>query len=117
MSSRSRDRDANPSSPSQVLEASLRGTPRVGTARSLYKLFAVVLFCSTAWSAAVPNDTREMIDRLIGVKGTYAADEGVHKFVLPRAEATIVLVICTCMLEAKRMLTYTAQNRWASTVL
>jgi hypothetical protein len=82
MSSRSRDRDANPSaSPSPRLEASLTGTPRAGTARSLYQLVAVVFFGSMAASAAVQNDTREMIDRLIGVKGTYAADEGVHKFV------------------------------------
>ena len=107
MSSRSRDRDANPLRPSQAPEASMTGTPRAGTARSVCKLFAVVFFCLTAVSAAVPDDTRQVIDRLIGVKGTYAADEGVHKFVLPRAEATIVL-------DYQRLSPNLGLNSWAA---
>jgi hypothetical protein len=38
----------------------------------------------------VPENTRTSIDRIIGGKGAYIADEGVYKLVLPREEATIV---------------------------
>ncbi len=40
--------------------------------------------------AEVPEQARVAIDRIIGGKGAYIADEGVYKVVLPREEATIV---------------------------
>jgi Domain of Unknown Function (DUF1259) len=41
--------------------------------------------------AEVPEEARVAIDRIIDSKGTYIADEGVYKVVLPREAATIVL--------------------------
>jgi hypothetical protein len=41
--------------------------------------------------AQVPERARANIDRIIGAKGTYAADEKVYKVVIPREEATLVL--------------------------
>ena len=41
--------------------------------------------------AEVPEHSRAAIDRIIGLKGTYAADEGVYKVVLPEKESTVVL--------------------------
>ena len=40
--------------------------------------------------AEVPEHARVSIDRILGGKGAYIADEGVYKLVLPREEATIV---------------------------
>jgi hypothetical protein len=48
-----------------------------------------VLFSVTAM-AAVSEQTRASIDRVIGHKGTYIPEEGVYKILLPREEATIV---------------------------
>ena len=61
------------------------------TAMCLPGLFVSAFLASMAAIAAVPNETRDTIDRLIGSKGSYASEEGVYKIVLPRAEATIVL--------------------------
>src|SRR5215472_946735 len=41
--------------------------------------------------AEVPEQARSAIDRIIGNKGAYSADEGVYKVVLPRTAATVVL--------------------------
>lgn len=41
--------------------------------------------------AEVPEQARVAIDRIIGGKGMYIADEGVYKVVLPREAATVVL--------------------------
>jgi len=49
-----------------------------------------IVFVSSAM-AEVPEQIRSGIDRIIGGKGTYNADEGVYKLVLPRTEATVVL--------------------------
>jgi hypothetical protein len=40
--------------------------------------------------ADVPKQERSAIDRIIGGKGAYAADDGVYKVILPREAATIV---------------------------
>ena len=40
--------------------------------------------------AEVPPQERTSIDRIIGAKGTYIADDGVYKVVLPREAATVV---------------------------
>jgi hypothetical protein len=50
---------------------------------------ALTLF-AISMNAAVPLQTRALIDRLTGGKGTYAADDGVYRVVFPREEATIV---------------------------
>jgi len=53
----------------------------------------VIVFLTTlaATSAAdVPPQDRAAIDRIIGVKGIYAPDDGTYKIVLPRDAATIV---------------------------
>jgi len=42
-------------------------------------------------TAEVSNQARSSIDRILGSKGTYVADDAVYKVVLPREEATIVL--------------------------
>src|SRR5258708_15919356 len=52
-------------------------------------LLAVVAVSSSM--AEVPEQARAAIDRITGGKGTYIADEGVYKVVLPREAATIVL--------------------------
>lgn len=51
-------------------------------------LLAIVFVSSSI--AEVPEQARVAIDRIIGGKGAYIADEGVYKVVLPREEATIV---------------------------
>jgi hypothetical protein len=55
-----------------------------------FKVAIVIAFSANAASAAVPQQARTLIDHLTGVKGTYAADDGVYKVVFPREEATIV---------------------------
>src|SRR6476469_7863953 len=52
-------------------------------------LITTVLFSVTAM-AAVSEQTRTTIDRVIGHKGSYVPEEGVYKVLLPREEATIV---------------------------
>jgi hypothetical protein len=52
-------------------------------------LITTVLFSATAM-AAVSEQTRTTIDRVIGHKGSYVPEEDVYKIVLPREEATIV---------------------------
>src|SRR3954447_6858814 len=47
------------------------------------------LFASVA-AADVSEQTRTSIDRVIGHKGSYIAEEGVYKIILPREETTIV---------------------------
>jgi hypothetical protein len=39
--------------------------------------------------AAVPEQARASIDRVIGQKGTYISDDGVYRIILPREETTI----------------------------
>lgn len=41
--------------------------------------------------AQVPKTGRNEIDQVVGVKGTYIAEEGIYKIVLPREAATLVL--------------------------
>jgi Domain of Unknown Function (DUF1259) len=50
---------------------------------------AILLLGSVA-DAAVPPSARALIERLLGVSGTYIAEEGVYKVVIPREEATVV---------------------------
>jgi Domain of Unknown Function (DUF1259) len=68
--------------------------PRRGEAVSRVHDFSNVaiamVFFATAANAAVPQQARALIDRLTGGKGTYAADDGVYRVVLPREEATII---------------------------
>jgi Domain of Unknown Function (DUF1259) len=52
-------------------------------------LITSVVFSVTAM-AAVSQQARTSIERVIGHKGIYIADEGVYKILLPRQEATIV---------------------------
>jgi hypothetical protein len=52
-------------------------------------LITTVLFSTTAM-ATVSEQTRTSIDRVIGHKGTYIAEEGVYKILIPREEAAIV---------------------------
>jgi hypothetical protein len=49
-----------------------------------------MVFFANAANATVSQQTRALIDRLMGGKGTYAADDGVYRVVFPREEATIV---------------------------
>jgi hypothetical protein len=41
--------------------------------------------------AQVPKTDRDEIDQVVGVKGTYVAEEGVYKIVFPKEAATLVL--------------------------
>jgi len=52
-------------------------------------IITTVLFSVTGM-AAVSEQTRASIDRVMGHKGTYIPEEGVYKIQLPREEATIV---------------------------
>jgi hypothetical protein len=52
-------------------------------------LFAILAFPMSF--AEMPEPARTTIDRIIGTKGIYIADEGVYRIVLPRHEATVVL--------------------------
>src|SRR5882724_10186350 len=51
---------------------------------------ALAIVFSTAARAEVPQQVRTSIDRIIGGKGSYIADESVYKVIIPREEATIV---------------------------
>src|SRR5438067_10107421 len=51
-------------------------------------LLGITTVCSS--KAEVPQQARVAVDRIIGGKGAYIADEGVYKIDLPREEATIV---------------------------
>jgi hypothetical protein len=68
-------------------------TPDCRTVRFMKGIVAVLLLavvCVASAMADVPERARADIDRIIDGKGTYAADEGVYKVVLPREAATIV---------------------------
>jgi hypothetical protein len=52
-------------------------------------IITTILFSVTGM-AAVSEQTRASIDRVMGHKGTYIPEEGVYKIQLPREEATIV---------------------------
>ena len=56
---------------------------------------ASVLFLALCLAAGlhaqVPETDQQQIDQIVGAKGTYIADEGVYKIVLPREAATVVL--------------------------
>ena len=51
---------------------------------------ALAIVFSTAAGAEVPQEVRTSIERVIGAKGSYIANEGVYKVILPREEATIL---------------------------
>ena len=51
-------------------------------------LSAVACAFPTAATADVPPEERTTIDRIIGGKGAYSADDGAYKVVLPREAAT-----------------------------
>jgi len=51
---------------------------------------ASAIIFPTAARAEVPQQVRTSIERIIGAKGSYIANEGVYKVILPREEATIV---------------------------
>src|SRR5260370_40698033 len=56
-------------------------------------ILATLLLATVAASssmAEVPEQARAAIDRVIGSRGTYIADERVYKVILPREAATIV---------------------------
>jgi hypothetical protein len=57
---------------------------------AFFKIAIATVFSVTGAWATVPQQARTVIDHLTGVKGTYAADDGVYKVVSPREEATIV---------------------------
>ncbi len=57
-------------------------------ARSLVSALGVVL--STTAIADVPQKERDSIDQIIGIRGDYAANDGVYRVILPREAATIV---------------------------
>jgi hypothetical protein len=68
-------------------------TPERRTVRFMRDIVAVLLLAVVGVASAmaeVPERARADIDRIIRDKGTYAADEGVYKVVLPREAATIV---------------------------
>src|SRR5262249_53680648 len=50
----------------------------------------LLLLIALVGRAAVPEGTQSMIDGIMKQKGSYMADEGVYKFVLPREAAIIV---------------------------
>jgi hypothetical protein len=50
---------------------------------------SAILLTTTA-TAEVPQQERAAIDRIIGGRGSYAADDGCYKVELPREAATIV---------------------------
>jgi hypothetical protein len=52
--------------------------------------FITTVMFSVTSMAAVSEQTRASIDRVIGHKGSYIPEEGVYKILLPREEATIV---------------------------
>jgi hypothetical protein len=54
----------------------------------LLSVSAILL--STTATAEVPQQERAAIDRIIGGRGSYAADDGCYKVELPREAATIV---------------------------
>jgi hypothetical protein len=45
---------------------------------------------STAAVGQVPEEQQRAIDRIVGARGTYIADDRAYKIVLPREAATIV---------------------------
>jgi hypothetical protein len=53
-------------------------------------LSVLILLFSCIATAEVPPDVRTNIDRIVGGKGAYSADDGAYKVVLPREAATIV---------------------------
>jgi hypothetical protein len=50
----------------------------------------LLLLIALVGRAAVPEGTRTVIDGIMRLKGSYVADEGVYKFVIPREAAIIV---------------------------
>lgn len=50
----------------------------------------IAMLLGSIADAAVPPATRASIERLLGLPGTYIAEEGVYKVVIPREEATVV---------------------------
>src|SRR5215469_4212496 len=61
------------------------------TMRNLLSASLLAAIFVSSSIAEVPEQTRSALDRIIGGKGTYIADEGVYKVVLPRTAATVVL--------------------------
>ena len=57
-----------------------------------YPRVAFILFALAVPSvsqAQVPEPDRDDIEQIIGVKGTYAAEEGVYTIILPKESATV----------------------------
>src|SRR5215469_6953745 len=64
------------------------------SAKATFNLLSASLLAAIFVSssiAEVPQQTRSALDRIIGGKGIYVADEGVYKVVFPRTAATVVL--------------------------
>jgi hypothetical protein len=51
----------------------------------------LLISCTQAIQAQIPQSEQHEIDRIIGAKGTYISAEGVYKLTLPREAATVVL--------------------------
>jgi hypothetical protein len=54
-------------------------------------LICLAIFFIPVLHAQVPQSEQGEIDRIIGTKGTYVAEEGVYKITIPRAASTVVL--------------------------
>lgn len=62
-----------------------------GAAYSTLVLSLFALSLPSALHAQVPETDRHEIDQITGIKGTYVAEEGIYKLVLPNEAATVVL--------------------------
>lgn len=84
-------------------------SPEIQTKTTRVILTSLLLATVTASSsmAQVPEQARTAIDRVIGSKGTYIADERVYKVILPREAATIVQ-------DYQTLSPYIGLNSWAA---
>jgi len=58
---------------------------------SAFFVVCLAIFFIHVLHAQVPQSDQSEIDRIIGAKGTYVAEEGVYKITVPREAATVVL--------------------------
>lgn len=63
------------------------GSTRCGA----FLLGLLLISCTQAVQAQIPQSEQHGIDRIIGAKGTYIPQEGVYRIILPREAATLVL--------------------------
>lgn len=63
--------------------------------------------CAAIALAAVPQESRALMDRVVASKGTYVPEEGVYKIIVPREEATIIL-------DYERLSPHLGLNSWAA---